>query len=129
MSPAPCPVRPAKNPSMEPVGFVQAGLQVMFSSWGTGRLPGAVPRNAEFYFLARAGMLDGRWLAEVFLAPEGISVPGLQQRGQARHQSAVGVPLRCVAVTPPAPRSGYSSSDIPLDDWNRYQLGLPPASR
>lgn len=89
----------------------------------------AVPRNAEFYLLARAGRLDGRWLAEVFLAPEGISVPGLQQRGQARQHSAAGVPLRCVAVTPPAPRSGYSSSDIPLDDWNRYQLGLPPASR
>jgi hypothetical protein len=30
--------------------------------------------------------------------------------------------LRCVALGPGAPPPGYLSGDIPLDDWNAYQL-------
>ena len=30
--------------------------------------------------------------------------------------------LRCVARTPDAPARGYIRSDIPLSEWNRYQL-------
>jgi len=30
--------------------------------------------------------------------------------------------LRCVALGPGAPAAGYSSKDIPLEEWNAYQL-------
>lgn len=80
-----------------------------------------VPRSAEFYFLARAGRLEGTWLADLFVMPGGISMAARVGRGPDRGDLAV----RCVAVTPPAPRRGYLTADIPLDEWNRYQLGLP----
>jgi len=91
----------------------------------------ALPRDADFYFLAKSGRAGGRWLAEVFLFPEEVSLPSLVDLsprqgnpypGQMRRQEPIQV--RCVAVTPPAPARGYLSSDIPLEDWNRYQLGL-----
>jgi hypothetical protein len=85
-----------------------------------------VPRSAEFYFLARAGKLEGIWLAELFLMPDEISVPGqVRGTGVTGRGTEPGVPIRCVAITPPAPRRGYLTSDIALDDWNRFQLGLP----
>lgn len=42
--------------------------------------------------------------------------------------------LRCVALGPGAPAAGYSSRDIPLEEWNAYQLqktmpGFPDAGR
>jgi hypothetical protein len=30
--------------------------------------------------------------------------------------------VRCVSRGPGAPESGYLRKDIPLDEWNRYQL-------
>jgi hypothetical protein len=30
--------------------------------------------------------------------------------------------FRCVALGPGAPAAGYSSKDIPLEEWNAYQL-------
>jgi len=36
--------------------------------------------------------------------------------------SRAGIALRCVALGPGAPRTGYTQQDIPLTDWNRFQL-------
>lgn len=84
----------------------------------------AVPRSAEFYLLARAGRVEGPWLADLFVMPGGISVAARVGRGPDHGDLGV----RCVAVTPPAPRGGYVTADIPLEEWNRYQLGLPPGA-
>ena len=39
------------------------------------------------------------------------------------HGRVAGHALRCVAIAPQAPRRGYMGSDIPLELWNRFQLG------
>jgi hypothetical protein len=79
----------------------------------------ALPRDAEFYLLSKAGRASGAWLAEGFLWPEEVSFPKL-----VRFEGAPRPQVRCVAVTPPAPLRGYLSSDIPLEEWNRHELGL-----
>jgi hypothetical protein len=93
----------------------------------------AVPRNAEFFWLARTERAAGRWLADAYLWPEGISLPIVvaldpaDAAGPPRAgQDARGAPLqvRCVAVTPPAPARGYRAADISLADWNAFQLRL-----
>lgn len=81
-----------------------------------------VPRSAEFYFLERAGRLEGAWIADAFVMPGEIAMPSLISR-RAGPMSGQEIPLRCVGVTLPAPRGGYLSSDIPLEAWNRFQLG------
>lgn len=93
----------------------------------------ALPRNAEFFWLARTDRAAGVWLADAFLWPEGLSVAarlGLQaaatstgaDAGQRLAPDATDV--RCVAVTPPAPVRGYRSGDIPLAEWNAFQVRL-----
>lgn len=81
-----------------------------------------LPRSAEFYYLERAGRLEGAWIADAFVMPGEIPLPALISR-RAGPMSGGEIPLRCVGVTPPAPRGGYLTSDIPLPDWNRFQLG------
>jgi len=99
----------------------------------------ALPRNAEFFWLARTDRASGAWLAEMFLWPEGLSLPTLiplsrstAADGAASQSSGrSGAEVRCVAVTPPAPVRGYRSADIPLAEWNAFQVGLtaPAAAR
>jgi hypothetical protein len=96
----------------------------------------AVPRTAEFFWLARTDHASGRWLADAFLWPEGISLPTLVALSRpdgpvAASQPAVAgtVEVRCVAVTPPAPIRGYRSDDVPLAEWNAFQVGLTNPSR
>jgi hypothetical protein len=91
----------------------------------------ALPRTAEFFWLARSDRASGRWLADAFLWPEGISLPTLVPLSRSAGPPATGQPLaaggaavRCVAVTPPAPVRGYRSDDVPLSDWNAFQLQL-----
>lgn len=81
-----------------------------------------VPRSAEFYYLERAGRLAGAWIADAFVMPGEITMPSLISR-RAGSTKGREIPLRCVGVTQPAPRGGYRSSDIPLEAWNRFQLG------
>lgn len=81
-----------------------------------------LPRSAEFYYLERAGRLEGAWIADAFVMPGEIALPSLISR-RAGPTSGQEIPLRCVGVTLPAPRGGYLSSDIPLEAWNRFQLG------
>lgn len=81
-----------------------------------------LPRSAEFYYLDRAGQLEGAWIADAFVMPGEIATPSLISR-RAGPMSGQEIPLRCVGVTLPAPRGGYLSSDIPLEAWNRFQLG------
>jgi hypothetical protein len=83
----------------------------------------ALPRNAEYFWLARTGHATGAWLADAYLWPEGISLPTRVTFPDARG-TEVTTAIRCVAVTPPAPVRGYRSADIPRDDWNAFQLGL-----
>ena len=98
----------------------------------------ALPRVAEFYWLARSDHAEGMWLAEMFLWPEGLSLPSLVPLARpagavaAGQSSALAVAaVRCVAVTPPAPVRGYRSDDIPLTEWNTFQLRMtaPPDAR
>jgi hypothetical protein len=95
----------------------------------------ALPRTAEFFWLARTDHASGRWLADAFLWPEGISVPTLVALSRADGPVAANQPsgpgdaaVRCVAVTPPAPIRGYRADDVPLAEWNAFQIGLtnPP---
>ncbi len=95
----------------------------------------ALPRVAEFFWLARSDHAAGRWLAEAFLWPEGLSLPSLVPLSPASGVVSAGQPsaptvaaVRCVAVTPPAPVRGYRSDDIPLAEWNAFQLRMtaPP---
>jgi hypothetical protein len=95
----------------------------------------ALPRTAEFFWLARSERAEGRWLGELFLWPEGLSLPTLVPLSRPRDAAvatqpaaAAMAPVRCVAVTPPAPVRGYRSDDLPLADWNAFQLRLtnPP---
>jgi hypothetical protein len=95
----------------------------------------AVPRTAEFFWLARTDHASGRWLADAFLWPEGISLPTLVPLSRPDGPVAAGQPsgpgdaaVRCVAVTPPAPIRGYRADDVPLAEWNAFQIRLtsPP---
>jgi hypothetical protein len=95
----------------------------------------ALPRTSEFFWLARTDRASGRWLADAFLWPEGISLPTLVPLSRPEGTVAAGQPtasagaaVRCVAVTPPAPIRGYRSDDVPLAEWNAFQIGLtnPP---
>ena len=96
----------------------------------------ALPRTSEFFWLARTDRASGRWLADAFLWPEGISLPTLVPLSRPAGAVASGQPttstgaaVRCVAVTPPAPIRGYRSDDVPLAEWNAFQLRLtaPPS--
>ena len=98
----------------------------------------ALPRVAEFYWLARSERASGAWLAEAFLWPEGLSLPSLVPLSRPAGTVSVGqgstpatADVRCVAVTPPAPVRGYRTDDIPLTEWNAFQVGLttPAAAR
>jgi len=97
----------------------------------------ALPRNAEFFWLARTDRAEGAWLADAFLWPDGVSLPARLTLGRGAEAEAAapdqrGAPdvteVRCVAVTPPAPVRGYRSADIPLAEWNAFQLRLTGAS-
>ena len=96
----------------------------------------ALPRTSEFFWLARTDRALGRWLADAFLWPEGISLPTLVPLSRpvapvatGQPTTPVGAAVRCVAVTPPAPIRGYRSDDVPLAEWNAFQLQLTaPAS-
>lgn len=113
--------RVATVPDVSPASFSQAQLACRALK---PRGYWAVPRTAEFYFLSKAGRLEGTWIAELLVAPGSGPVAAQVRRDAAAARNGPGLAVRCVAVTPPAPRRGYLTSDIPLDDWNRYQLGL-----
>jgi hypothetical protein len=80
----------------------------------------ALPRNAEFFWLARTDHATSAWLADAYLWPEGISVATRMTFPAAGAATAI----RCVAVTPPAPARGYRAADVPLAEWNAFQLQL-----
>lgn len=94
----------------------------------------ALPRNAEFFWLARTDRAEGAWLADAFLWPDGLSLPTRVTFARRRALPADATPdqrggpdgtdVRCVAVTPPAPVRGYRAADIPLAEWNAFQLRL-----
>lgn len=95
----------------------------------------ALPRTAEYLWLARTDHASGRWLADLFLWPEGLSLPTLVPLSRpdgplaaSQPSAPAGAAVRCVAVTPPAPIRGYRSDDVPLAEWNAFQVGLtnPP---
>ena len=90
----------------------------------------ALPRNAEFFWLARTDRAAGVWLADAFLWPEGLSVAARLSFSTAKTSTGADAgqrltaghtDVRCVAVTPPAPVRGYRSGDIPLAEWNFFQ--------
>lgn len=105
-----------------------------------GRAPAgywALPRNAEFFWLARTDRAEGAWLADAFLWPDGLSLPSrisfpgppATAADPAQRLTPDGTDVRCVAVTPPAPVRGYRSADIPLAEWNAFQLRLTGTAR
>jgi hypothetical protein len=83
----------------------------------------ALPRNAEFFWLARTDHATGAWLADAYLWPEGISLP-TRITFRAAPGAGTATAIRCVAVTPPAPVRGYRAADVPLAEWNAFQLQL-----
>ncbi len=97
----------------------------------------ALPRNAEFFWLARTDHAAGIWLADAFLWPEGLSVAARLSISSATSTGAdagqqlapEATDVRCVAVTPPAPVRGYRSADIPLAEWNAFQVRLAAGGR
>jgi len=112
--------------ALEPAAAIDASALAAAKAQCAAREPRgywAVPRDADFYFLAKAGRAEGAWLAEAYLWPEEVSLPV-----RVRFAGGGAARTSCVAVTPPAPARGYLSSDVPLEDWNRYQLALASGS-
>ena len=92
----------------------------------------ALPTEAERYQFWRAA---GRQHLPHKVAPAmgymvdeamGMEIPSVSlppvNSGNNRTRGAIQLMLRCVARGPAAPARGYIRSDIPLSEWNRYQL-------
>lgn len=89
----------------------------------------ALPNDSEaFYIWKNKGsslFQDGLniWLVRVVVSNDQFAVVGMSRFetfGKRNPPQVYGV--RCVALSQLAPRQGYISSDIPLGDWNDYQL-------
>jgi hypothetical protein len=105
-------------------GGIAPGLEQVRAVCGKQEPPGfwALPTEAELSLFWKAGGYD--------VSPQGsFGLVGLLEDAdlqtelltlQRGRDGSYGV--RCVALGPAAPLSGYAQKDIPLADWNRYQL-------
>jgi len=95
----------------------------------------ALPTEAEYYTIWRSGGTDVLSHTELtivsYIVDEQfeLELPTFDMRKKSvnRHTDAASptgssFAVRCVARTANAPERGYIKSDIPLDEWNRYQL-------
>lgn len=88
-----------------------------------------LPNDAEaFYIWKNKGQTyfnDGLniWLVRVVISDDQTAVVGMTQLehlGKKNPPQVFGV--RCVALSKTAPREGYLTKNIPLGEWNEYQL-------
>lgn len=113
-----------------PLGALEAGKTLCRELAPAGYW--ALPTEAERYQFWRAA---GRQHLPHKVAPAmgymvdevmGMEIPSVSlppaRSGNNRTRGAIPLMLRCVGRGPAAPARGYIRSDIPLPEWNRYQL-------
>ncbi len=82
----------------------------------------ALPTEAEYYHFWKAGG-ERIFPAEGYGRLASTVDTELRQKLPSYRLGPRGVALRCVARTAEAPVRGYVQEDIPLAEWNSYQLG------
>lgn len=82
----------------------------------------ALPTEAELSMFWKAGGYNHSPLADYGTAGLLENVDLQTELLSVRVSRTGAYALRCVALGPGAPAGGYLSGDIPIDEWNAYQL-------